>query len=282
MHMTIRRLATNLDVKLHGLQQLLVGSDQQRQIDGVQHLKEFVQSAATVLSSASTIQSVNGDGEEDTETNNDFRSDFGGWFKTEVNVATLDWVYSDNSSTSITDRTEIRSTTQRLVEASSLGLNRENSSLTVIPAANQLSAENLSDLNLSASRGYKSTQSLAIPKDNTKETSQSLNNTESLNEVTLPLQQTQPAVMGTLDQLYPSISETKGKRRSLGRLFSRKGLARKESAQEPKAKKPSLHHVLFSKSQVTKIQKKIVFVGDGACGKTCFLMSVTLMIRNRS
>ncbi|KAF4214229.1 hypothetical protein CNMCM8980_006914 [Aspergillus fumigatiaffinis] len=64
MHSDIRRLATNLDIKLHGLQNMFLGSNQQKQMAGVEHLKEFIHSAATVLSSASTITSNDKEGDD--------------------------------------------------------------------------------------------------------------------------------------------------------------------------------------------------------------------------
>jgi hypothetical protein len=152
MHSDIRHLATNLDVKLHGLQQMFSGSNQQSQIDSVNHLKEFVQSAATVLSSTSTVLSADEAEENHSEDGDDFRSDFGDWFKTEMNVATLDWIYSTNGGESIFDLSQTRSSAQPVGEISHPRRDQRPSPLSPTPAANQLSQEALSNLNLSNSR----------------------------------------------------------------------------------------------------------------------------------
>jgi len=98
MHSDIRRLATNLEVKLNGLQQMFSGTDQQDQKNAVKNLREFVQSAATVLSSSSTILSGDQDDvfREDTD---DFRSDFGDWFRSDANASTVDWIYTITGET---------------------------------------------------------------------------------------------------------------------------------------------------------------------------------------
>ena len=58
MHDDIRRLATNLDVKLQAMQEASVASKQDNQIDSINNLKQTVRSAATVLSSTSTAASL--------------------------------------------------------------------------------------------------------------------------------------------------------------------------------------------------------------------------------
>lgn len=269
MHSDIRRLATNLDVKLHGLQQMFSGSNQQSQIDGVKHLKEFVQSAATVLSSASTVLSANDLEDEQLEAGDDFRSDFGDWFKTEVNVATLDWIYSTNGSTPIFDLSETGAAAKPLAGASNLSKGQKLSSLSITPAANQLSTENLSNLNLSASREYQPALISPKPKDKTKDQDKPLSNMDLVPAIpSLPIHNGTKSSEPLESPVYPSNS--KEKRRSLVRLFSRKSPANERFEEEPKPKKQPL----FRKSQVPEIRRKFVFVGDGACGKTCFLMSV--------
>ena len=58
MHAELRRLATNLDVKLQAMQEMSLASNKQAQIDLVNNLKDCVCSAATVVSSASTTASA--------------------------------------------------------------------------------------------------------------------------------------------------------------------------------------------------------------------------------
>jgi hypothetical protein len=68
----------------------------------------------------------------------------------------------------------------------------------------------------------------------------------------------------------PPVSIPKEKRGSLIRMFSKKSRPYEQSEEEPTLKKLPL----FRKSPGIIIRRKFVFVGDGACGKTCFLMQV--------
>jgi hypothetical protein len=266
MHSDIRRLATNLDVKLHGLQQMFSGSNQQSQIDGVKHLKEFVQSAATVLSSTSTVLSADEPEDEHPEDGDDFRSDFGDWFKTEVNVSTLDWIYSTNRSTFIFDLSQTQTSAQPLAETSHSPRDQRPSSLSPTPTANQLSQEALSNLNLSKSREIQPKVSSPRLKDKKKEGERPTSNIDLV-----PVLPSSPSYSRTKSPELPlsPVSRPKENRRSLTRLFSRKSSPYEKSEEEPKPKKLPL----FRKSQgAAEIRRKCVFVGDGACGKTCFLM----------
>jgi hypothetical protein len=265
MHSDIRRLATNLDVKLHGLQQIFSGSNEQSQIDGVKHLKEFVQSAATVLSSTSTVLSADEDpAEEHSEDGDDFRSDFGDWFKAEVNVSTLDWIYSTNGSTSIFDLGQTRTSLQPLAENSPLQRNPRPSSLSRTPAANQLSQVALSNLNLSNSKDIQLSVSLSRVRDETKEKERPTSNAA-------PALPSSPSYGQTKspESSLSLASSPREKRHSLARLFSRQSPPNDKPEEEPKPKKPPL----FRRQQGgAELRRKFVFVGDGACGKTCFLM----------
>jgi hypothetical protein len=267
MHSDIRRLATNLDVKLQGLQQMFSGSNQQSQIDGVKHLKEFVESAATVLSSASTVLSADELEDEHSEDSGDFRSDFGDWFRTEVNVSTLDWIYSTNRSTSIFDLSQTQTSAQHLAETSHSRRDQRPSSLSPTPAANPLSQEALSNLNFSNSREIRPKISSLQLKKKTKEEKRPIGNADLVSA--LP---SSPSYSRTKspEQSLPPESGPKEKRRSLARLFSRKSPLYENSEEEPKPKKLSLFRNF--KLPGSEIRRKFVFVGDGACGKTCFLM----------
>ena len=266
MHSDIRRLATNLDVKLHGLQQMFAGSNQQSQIDGVKHLKEFIQSAATVLSSASTVLSPDGLGDEHSEDGDDFRSDFGDWFKTEVNESTLAWIYSTDRSTSIFDLSQTRISAQPLVETGHLPRDQQPLSPFPRPVANQLNQETLSNLNLSNNRDIQQKVSSRQLKDKTKEEGRPTSNVDLGSA--LPSSPSSNQRKSSEPSLSPVYSP-KEKRRSLARLFSRKSPPYEKSDGEPKPKKLTL----FRSSRGTEeIRRKFVFVGDGGSGKTCFLL----------
>lgn len=86
----IRRLATNLDVKLQAMQLASVASNQQDQINSVNNLQSCVRSAATVLSSASTMASYQQDASYEVD---DVTSEIGrDWFQTGTVEATKSWV----------------------------------------------------------------------------------------------------------------------------------------------------------------------------------------------
>jgi hypothetical protein len=238
------------------------GSNQQSQIDGVKHLKEFVQSAATVLSSTSTVLSADEPEDEHPGDGDDFRSNFGDWFKTKVNVSILDWIYSTIGSTSIFDLSQTRTSAQPLTETSHSPRDQRPSSLSPTPAANQLSQEALSNLNLFNSREIQPKVSSPQLKDKTKEEEKPTRNVDLA--PALPSSPSYSRTKNPEPSLSP-VSSPKEKRRSLARLFSRKSPPYKRSEEEPKPKKLPL----FRKGAV--IQRKLVFVGDGACGKTCFL-----------
>jgi hypothetical protein len=218
-----------------------------------------------VLSSTSTVLSANEQEDENSEDDDNFRSDFGDWFKTEVNVSTLDWIYSTNGSTSIFDLSQTKTSTQPFAETSHSQRGQRPSSLPPTPAANQLSQDALNNLNLSNSREIQPKVSSPQLKDKTKEEGRPTDNVDLV--LALPSSPSYSRTKGLEPSLSPT-SSPKEKRRSLVRLFSRKSPPYEKSEEEPKPKKLSLFH----KSQGPEIRRKFVFVGDGACGKTCFLM----------
>ena len=92
MHAEIRRLATNLDVKLQAMQEMYLASNQQAQIDLANNLKECVCSAATVVSSASTTASVTD--QETPQEIDEFTAEIEtAWFQPEIGAteATQSW-----------------------------------------------------------------------------------------------------------------------------------------------------------------------------------------------
>ena len=263
MHADIRRLATNLDVKIHGLQQMFSGGIQQSRIDGVMHLKEFIQSAATVLSSTSTVLSIDESIDEDAEPDDDFRSDFGDWFKTEVTVSTLDWIYSTDRNTPIFDL-GLTNSAPSLAGSSQLGGGMRPPSLRQTIAAGQLSQEAL-NLNISNSKNAQPNKSLP-QLENKVAAEVKLSSKADL----MPAVPTSPS-RSPVKSPGPSLSTSsspKEKRRSLLRLFTRRGRPLEPPEQNLKAKKLSLFH----KPEREAIRRKLVFVGDGGCGKTCYLM----------
>jgi hypothetical protein len=96
MHQNIHRLAANLAVKLQALSDLFSSCDEQSQIDALTRLRVFVQSAATVLSSASTIL----EGNRERLSTADYSSDFGELFPMHSNETVQHWIDSQTTATS--------------------------------------------------------------------------------------------------------------------------------------------------------------------------------------
>ena len=286
MHADIRRLATNLDIKLHGLQQMFVGNNQQNQIDGVKNLRDFVQSAATVLSSASTILSAADQGDVLSEDGDDFRSDFGDWFRTETNASTLDWIYSNTGDSVLFEISETRTIEAPLPSTSILSTENLQASTLALPPGIRLNdvvssrkiewsspTEQAPQPSLSSSVAQSKSDDRL--EGNASETDVSVAN-RALVPASPPLQQMPIHQRSTsLNMTLSPVAATsspKAKRRSLASLFSRRSPATEKSTLEeapvPRQKKSAI----FQKSNGAEIRRKFVLVGDGACGKTCFLM----------
>jgi hypothetical protein len=284
MHADIRRLARNLNIKIHGLQQMFSGDDQQNQLEGVKNLREFVQSTATVLSSTSTVLSststvLSENQEQDPEDFNDFRSDFGDLFRTDTNAFTLDWIQSSTGNVA-------------LLEASETANTKESSAPKPTPVSGRALDQAVTevdrfkpapiyefDWSLPGSREELQSSVLNSATQDRKGASfndkvvnlQSPITNSDLSTVSSPVvsrmtYQRSESPEEHLSPVYPS-PPTK-KRRSLVRLFSRRSSSNSRSSQgisKPISKKASV---------APEIRRKVVFVGDGACGKTCFLMYV--------
>lgn len=284
MHSDIRRLATNLDIKIHGLQQMFSGTNNQSQIEGVKHLKDFVQSAATVLSSSSTILSSEQDNAH-SEDGDDFRSDFGDWFRTETNASTLDWIYSSTGDTPLFDFAKRN-------EILSAGSSPSDKELFASPTSSSSAIGSNGNSNTLPREDFRWSSStnpsvLQVPSSPAQNIIYSRREEDFVKELEDMVDEDQPpselpVVPGNRSSTSPksalplvSASTTKEHRRSLSSLFLRKRFASEKPVkpkQEPKPKKASLSLALPG----AEIRRKFMFVGDGACGKTCFLMSVPI------
>jgi hypothetical protein len=278
MHADIRRLATNLDIKIHGLQQMFSGDDQQNQLEGVKNLREFVQSAATVLSSTSTVLSENQD--QDHEDFNDFRSDFRDWFRTDTNAFTLDWIQSSSGNVALLEASETANIKEssaprptpvsgRILDQAATEVDRVKPAPIYefdwsLPGSREELRSSVMDLAAQGRRG-------ASFSDRAIDLQSPITNSD-LSTVRSPVvprmtYQRSESSEAHLSPVYPSPS--KKKRRSLVRLFSRSSSNSKSSQgiSKPISKQASV---------AAEMRRKIVFVGDGASGKTCFLMYVFL------
>ena len=101
----MRRLATNLDIKLQAIEELSKTSDKEAQSRKVTNLKNCVRSAATVLSSASTVASMH---EQDpSQVIDDHMSEIESvWIQPEALEATRSWVSKQAKDSSWEDWSE--------------------------------------------------------------------------------------------------------------------------------------------------------------------------------
>lgn len=245
LQLDIQRLATDLDVKLVALEAAVQG---QQRLDGllsINHLKATVTSAATGMSSKTTVMSS---AREDVSDMPDYLSDFGDWFQSESSVTTLQWIYSDVRDQPLFAHEPIPETIHvppliEQIRKSSAAAKptkhgrfgsrgsipeRSKSPLSPTPTASD-SANDISSESVSCSDKTLSPDSLAKSSSN------------------IPNGQKSPRHSSKL---------------SIGSLLRRSKRDEIRTAPTPKEKlKP-----------VQQRRVKIVAIGDGACGKPCFIV----------
>ncbi|GFF31113.1 GTP-binding protein rhoA [Aspergillus lentulus] len=280
MHSDIRRLATNLDIKLHGLQNMFNGSNQQKQMAGVENLKEFIHSAATVLSSASTITSNDKEGDDAlSEYADDFWPDFNAdWFRTKTN---LDWVSSTRgksltfelgntsfqeplttSSDAPGGLPEVSpSPTQPLIHLTRKGSGHWFDRLIPSSRERQPTVFNLGTQNSDHYQLKDETVGIEKPAED------SYLSRPVPPSLSTPAHQQSKTSKQNLTPLFAFPSREK--RQSLIQLFWSKASANKRST--PKARR-ELAVTEDQGHKQSRTRMKFVFVGDGACGKTCLLI----------
>lgn len=281
MHEDIRRLATNLNVKLQALQQTFENSSQQIQVRGIANLKDFAQSAATVLSCASTISR----GDVETDSVFDINSELGDfdWYQSGASTATLSWIYSQTGDCFLFESGERGS-----IQIDQAG----NGTSTSTGMESQASASLASTLGFSAAEVERRNPVVERP---------TLIAPDSLPNPVVPIARSGPpedsklvSVSGVTENSSPArpvlqdqpngtgdnvskqavvASPRSSHRRNIGslvRFFSvSRGTGKKPASNKRTEPKPSKYRDNYGWAEV---RKKFVFVGDGACGKTCFLM----------
>lgn len=283
MHSDIRRLATNLDIKIHGLQQMFSGASE-GQVAGVQHLREFVQSAATVLSSASTVLSADQNDISSERDVDDFRSDFSDWFRTdETNASTLDWIYSSSGDTPLFGISDTKAGKQSLPIGSSstdrgLMASTTISSSAVGPAGNA-SPNPKDDMEWSTSVSSSILPTLGLQIQNREkdiEVIEATVNGSTLSSEPLVLFEHQRGVSTNSALSLVPAPATKEKKRSLSSLFSRKRFVGGEKPMKVQQESKPQKTLALDNLSGPETRRKFMFVGDGACGKTCFLMFASI------
>ncbi|ODA82647.1 hypothetical protein RJ55_01155 [Drechmeria coniospora] len=269
MHGDISRLATNLDVKLCGLEALFRAGRREADLDTVVNLRDCVRSAASVVSSSVMANEPNEPGAATLPDMPDFASELGEFLRFDTDF-TLNWVHSSGEtsesllSSTLTNATRTPSAPPALAifpppDASSsirgtakapAGGNRSIPlPLPSPPPRRSLDGptQNLNDPPAQVPRIVTPTPSPADEEVDLPQTTM---------EMTAP----QPEI--ARDTLVPRQSNHKRKSFSLSALFS------------PRPKEP--REVTDRRCVLTNqsVRRKMVFVGDGACGKTCFLVQI--------
>ena len=285
VHQEIRRLATNVDIKIQTMQDLMIGAHESTTIKTAERLQSCIHSAASVLSSASTV--MLGDVEVGGSISGDFTAS--------EYAAVLDWVHN-NSSDSASSPAEPRwSTSADAMRMGNRGLSSPTSSIAppvddnvavmASPAiVNSPSRHSTPASNLRSEPG--SIQLLppapisAAYAPNATVTNQVATLPTVIPELQLP--QPEPArdkddqtgqqglrdAQNTLDVADSPTTVTPYRSRSrsrshLSRLFG--FLARDKRLGIPS-------DFSYTVNLLRQYRRKLCFVGDGACGKTCLLV----------
>jgi hypothetical protein len=99
LHREIRRIALDLHLRIQNLQDAVTNTNNEDRIDAVKNLRACVHTAATIVSSASTILTAN-QGYQTSVTNG---SDFGDCFPSEPSESMLRWICSNTVCESAED-----------------------------------------------------------------------------------------------------------------------------------------------------------------------------------
>jgi hypothetical protein len=211
----------------------------------VRNLKKTVISAATVISGGAT----------DVANLDDFASDFGDWFRSEASQATLDWIYSESPGKQIFSietlplaaRTDINASTARTLPTHAVS-GSTAATKAILSAPKSLDSDYLGS---SAAMGLAQESLPLLPASNSS---------------IAIVSSTEPAVEGGENTTANNSKKRRSSRFSWLRI----------SRQEPAFK---VRGVMDDPSQkktkaIRKLPRrlKVVFVGDGATGKTSFMM----------
>ena len=260
MHQDIRRLATNLDVKLTAVQELFINSQEQAHAEAVNNLKNCVRSAATVLSSVGPVAP---DEMQEAEIETvDCASEVTGRSSFEALDSTLRWVYSVSR---VSPQPRIDQVDNVLNSSNSQLLNHSQRQSAEVQPADKSPTLSYTGEDNNPMSGSPLRVNKSLSEETPRSTPRELDikhSKESSSPQSLPLpEKTTP------------ISHRPKSRSSWFRSQSSHNRSSLRSENKPKQS--------LEKAQVpvNRLQAlKFVFVGDGACGKTCFLTSVLFWI----
>jgi hypothetical protein len=250
LHHDISRLATNLEVKLTALEMVLNDRNNRNGSTNtsVRHLQTCVKTAATIVTSASTVQAeALDDPSVDTW---DISSEFG-WLTNDADFhssLTLNWIASQTTESA---SPEVQSQASHVTETQQ-ALAEPPVSLAVSPRSLQVDAVNATD-GTEADRDVAPQPIVSMIEDSPDTSGEAV----------------------SYDRSADGRRKKKRRNLSLSKLLF---LRSKEGSSNggKNAHSSSLCMDQLKISDKGMIRLKLVFVGDGACGKTCFLMCVAL------
>lgn len=251
IHHDLNRLAINLDVKLTALEIMLNGRNKSNGtgagngIVSVKHLQNCVRTAATMVTSASTAM-IEDEMRERNDESWDIASELG-WFQDAFAAhadLTLDWVASQSAEQPV----------------SNTSLARDHG----IP--NHLISSQ--DTSPPSSPVHPVDRPVATSRD-TEPITRTANDSSSTD---VRDEDQTPRITTNAEAALPVTSHKKRRNFSLSRLLSPrpKEVVKSHSLSEHEASCLCMNDISITESGGVRI--KITFVGDGACGKTCFLM----------
>jgi hypothetical protein len=270
IHRDLTQLATNLDVKLKGLEVLFQGKQEQGGVDEVSRMRDCVQSAATVISTTS-VMSI-GDLEEADDDDSDNKSELQDWLRMQNSELTLQWVESGDSGSSSPNSLVPKGFADSIDAL--LNPSTSSNAIDLAPSVTSVSEVTLTTPSTRRKSLFRSKVDLGrslstfslgsrYSKPNGKSTT-SLSKSRS-GSTQLSLQNIPEPDSGVEEDDKPR-ARSKGPR-SLANLF-RTRRKPPQGERETKIKGDKVRE-----SEVgAEIRRKVVFVGDGAAGKTCFLM----------
>ncbi|KAK5991223.1 GTP-binding protein rhoA [Cladobotryum mycophilum] len=261
MHSDITRLATNLDVKLRGLEALFKANDRDSDLETVVNLRDCVRSAASVVSGS--VAALEGSGSVIEPDITDFTSEFGEWLDFDKQFTHV-WLQTSTTNSYVPSSWGICGS------ANTPSPNRAApfpppprrdffDTLTIPhspPSPNPRGSRELS-------HSHHDSQ-LSVPRITTPTSSHSADEDTQGDGVNKRRSNLKSPISTDAPNDEPASTPRQGHKKSfsLSSLFSK-----------PKEKISAANARNMRRYQPKQtVCRKMVFVGDGACGKTCFII----------
>lgn len=245
-----------MDIKLTALQSLFEISNHASGVTKLANLKKTVASAATVIAGENNDVA-------NLEEVDDVMSDFGDWFRSEASQNTLDWIYNEKRHDPLftledpdfraTAAHTARNTTSNLVQ------NTRRNDETLRGSQKAIDASMIQLRIDGRSEDADSTPKQKTSEDQSPHSYQTISHAESTAQVSL-----QPP---TVD-IAPKPTQKQRQRRFSWFRSSKSGSSL--TVRSPMIKDTPTISSIWRKAKLPR-KLKIVFVGDGARGKTCLL-----------